>query len=347
MGFLNVKVKVLLISTGILSMAMALKLTLPVISHFLIHEAPSISTFFLTPPYLYILLNFIILTILASSKFHTYQDTPPTLVIPTEPLIYNAVVSDPHLYEPETTPSSLSNDTVIINGNGSDGYLYDAQVPAKTTTVTSNDDVVFTPSKEQPKEPLDFVFSNDENEKPPVSVRFGQRKSVRATPEGSRTVSLSLSLCNRFLSLWFLKLKFVLCCVVALGVAKSKKQDTLESTWKTITEGRAMPLTRHLKKSDTWEQQARRKAAPLTDLNGAPAGMKKSETFNGGRERKSTMASPGSGGGGGRLRKEPSLGQDELNRRVEAFINKFNEEMRLQRQESLRQYREMINGGVH
>lgn len=300
MDFLNVKVKVLLISTGILSTAMALKLTLPFISHFLIHEAPSISTFFLTPPYLYILLNFIILTILASSKFHTYQDTPPTLIIPT----------DPHLYEPQTTPS-LNNDTVIINSNGEDAYLYDAHVPPKTTTVTSNDDAVSTP----PKEPFDFAFSNDENEKPPVSVRFSQRKSVRAAPE-------------------------------ALGVAKPKKQDTLESTWKTITEGRAMPLTRHLKKSDTWEQQARRNAAPLTDLNGGPAVMKKSETFNGGRERKSTTASPGSVGGG-RLRKEPSLSQDELNRRVEAFINKFNEEMRLQRQESLRQYREMINGGVH
>ena len=134
--------------------------------------------------------------------------------------------------------------------------------------------------------------------------------------------------------------------MVALGVAKPKKQDTLESTWRMITEGRAMPLTRHLKKSDTWDSQSRRSAAPLSDLNGgatSPLTMKKSETF-GGRENSASPAKKS--GGGGRLRKEPSLSQDELNRRVEAFINKFNAEMRLQRQESLRQYREMINGGA-
>ncbi|OIW11512.1 hypothetical protein TanjilG_26878 [Lupinus angustifolius] len=366
MGFLNMKT--ILISTGILSMAMGLKLSFPIITHFIISElVPSISSFFytsLTPPYLYILLNFIILTILASSKFHTEPVLYTTTVQP-EPVkitqidynnnVYNGVVSDAPFYNSETTP--LSIDTVVnVNGNdryvydvdlpeettvnnvvsgseayqpetaplrddavmNSDGYLYDGHAPVETT-VASGNDAVATPYLHK-KEPL--KFSNDENEKPPFSARFSQRKAVRTTPEGGK--------------------------VVALGVAKSKKQDTLESTWKTITEGRAMPLTRHLKKSETWEQQNRRNATPFTDLNGGDGGggkavMKKSETFSG-RENKNTVSS--SPGSGGKLRKESSLSQDELHRRVEAFIKKFNTEMRLQRQESLRQYSNMIDSGA-
>lgn len=113
-------------------------------------------------------------------------------------------------------------------------------------------------------------------------------------------------------------------------VARPKKQETLESTWKMITEGRHVPLTRHLKKSDTFDQHH---ASPAMDhVTVVP----KSETF----KDRSNYEAPA------RIRKEPSPGQDELNRRVEAFINKFNDDMRMQRQQSLQQYKEMINRGV-
>nr|DAD49146.1 TPA_asm: hypothetical protein HUJ06_019083 [Nelumbo nucifera] len=112
-----------------------------------------------------------------------------------------------------------------------------------------------------------------------------------------------------------------------------------------ITAGRPMPLTRHLKKWETWEIHGRHSNPSQGTQEPTPAKVKKAETFRD-RTNLETSLSP-SPGGSGKLRKEPSLNQDELNRRVEAFIKKFNEEMRLQRQESLNQYREMINRGTH
>ena len=118
-----------------------------------------------------------------------------------------------------------------------------------------------------------------------------------------------------------------------MRVTKPKRHETLENTWKAITEGRAMPLSRHMKKSETWENHGRE-----IHVDSLGTAVKKSETF---RDRTNQAAAVPL------LRKEPSLSQDELNRRVEAFIKKFNEEMRLQREESLNQYKEMINLGTH
>lgn len=96
-----------------------------------------------------------------------------------------------------------------------------------------------------------------------------------------------------------------------------------------------------MKKCDTWENHGRH--IDFSELD--PFQVKKSETF---KERTNrpppAITSPP---GSGKLRREPSLSQDDLNRRVEAFIRNFNEQMRLQRQESLNQYMEMINRGSH
>lgn len=162
-----------------------------------------------------------------------------------------------------------------------------------------------------------FADLTNSREKPLVSARFS-RKAAKPSPEGSR----------------------------ALRVARPRKEETLESTWKAITEGRGPPLARHLKKSDTWDTRPGRRpsggvgSGEIDPAAAVPAGaMRKAETFNdGGAGRgKAAPAAP--------VRREPSLGQDELNRRVEAFIHKFNMEMRLQRQESLKHYSDMLGRG--
>lgn len=122
-------------------------------------------------------------------------------------------------------------------------------------------------------------------------------------------------------------------------MARPKKQETLESTWRMITEGRHVPLTRHLRKSDALENQSRHMTSADDDV---------AKPTQPPRNGESPKAAPThSSRSPWIMRKEPSLSQDELNRRVEAFIKKFNEEMRIQRQQSLQQYMEMINRGAN
>lgn len=123
---------------------------------------------------------------------------------------------------------------------------------------------------------------------------------------------------------------------MALKASKPKRHESFENTWKMITEGRQTPLARQMKKCDTWESKHRQ----IVDREVVgPHAVEKSETFKDRANDHEPAVTPN-------LRKEPSLSQDELNKRVEAFIKKFNEEMRLQRQESLNQYMEMINRGA-
>ncbi|KAB1217200.1 hypothetical protein CJ030_MR4G021121 [Morella rubra] len=320
--------KVVLISTGVVSMAVVLKLLVPVVSDFVACEVPSIWSFVLSclrPPYLYLVINCIIISIVASSKLHQKPDDPQTEM--------QAALQPAKVPEDVREESVVYGDSIVLTGYGYDAanvsvselQVVDSegvwgQVEKKVTDemlIDGGDDAVLSRSTWteglERKDSLEVLYSNNENEKPPVSARFAHRRPLKASPEAGK----------------------------ALGVSKPKRQETLENTWKTITEGRSMPLTRHLKKSDTWDSQVRRNQQPMDE--NTPPKMKKTETFSDRSANSSLTPSPGSG----RLRKEPSLGQDELNRRVEAFIKKFNEEMRLQRQESLNQYHEMIHRGAH
>jgi len=227
MGY--VSVKAVLISTGVLSMAMGLKLTLPLLSYFFLTQAPHVWTFFLTcftPPYLYILLNFIILTILASSKLNNnlHHHSPPdtALLLPSDPPIYDrpipavqipapdavhlsaaaaqtdyTVSSAEYLYQ---TKPTLNHDAV---SEGNAGCVHDENTPVKATVHDDDAAAADVPSPSLlRKDSSDFSFA-DENEKPPASARFGHRKAVRASPEGIVILTATVFL---FIS-YLLKLK--------------------------------------------------------------------------------------------------------------------------------------------
>ncbi|XP_028127570.1 uncharacterized protein LOC114324042 [Camellia sinensis] len=431
--------KVVLITTSVLFMAMVLKLSVPIVMEFAISEIPSIWSFvmsWLRPPYLYVVINCIIITIVASSKLQqkVIDKPPPAVAAETKvnpvpikvradyAVAYGGV--DVKNASVEVRPEfEYGYDANVVKGSEFDVYeLEDDRLPeieTKTATTTlairaaqemSGEELALSRSLWTPQlNSREYALSS--SEKPTVSVRIGHRKAVKSSPEGGRTLrvakpkrqetlestwktitegrSMPLTRHLRKSDTWethgrvahlqedhiliiicrcsdvdshfgiCLNNNFLIChcngwlCSGGrtLRVAKPKRQETLESTWKTITEGRSMPLTRHLRKSDTWETHGR--VAHLQEDHDQR--MTKSETFNHTTTANSSpkQSSPGpmrlrrEPSGSGKLRKEPSLSQDDLNRRVEAFINKFNEEMRLQRQESLNKYMEMINRGVH
>ncbi|KAL2253879.1 uncharacterized protein LOC105168696 [Sesamum indicum] len=131
---------------------------------------------------------------------------------------------------------------------------------------------------------------------------------------------------------------------------QDEADDTIEATWKAITGGgKQRPERKHLKKSETWNVRTpphRQSAAAVESLKfseellkptTARKELRKSETF-----ADSVMSITRRGG----LRRDPSVGLDEFNKQVEAFIKKFNNEMRLQRQESEQRFLDMLKRGV-
>ncbi|CAL9200319.1 unnamed protein product [Musa hybrid cultivar] len=309
-AWVSMALKAAIASAGVVTAAMAIRLAGPPVVWFLAAEVPRAydsALAWLRPPYLYLVINGIIISIAATSRF---QKQPSTSTADLAPLPHLATM-DPVavVQEPVEYDAKLAEDAPAAEVYGrAKAEAEDEEVEEEFVISRSS----WSPKRRSrgPMEEIPTEYSVAAAEKPLVSTRFSHRKAVKPSPEGRK----------------------------ALGVARRpRRNETLETTWRTITEGRAVPLARHLKKSDTWDTRG---SGGEEEAVAKAAVMRKSETFN----ERGAAASPKSGGSsGGRLRREASLGQDELNRRVEAFIKKFNEEMRLQRQESMKHYMEMIN----
>ncbi|KAL3851279.1 hypothetical protein ACJIZ3_013161 [Penstemon smallii] len=265
----------------VISAGVVIKISVPL--NLNVNEIPKIWSVILSwlkPPYLYIIINAIIITIAAASRFHQ---------------------SDQHLISIKDPPPSDHFEPFVelkpvVKVNGSN--LTEKEiVAAETRDLMIESTLEYNTTLQEIKSPEIHPLPRSRRDNiniPLVSSSFGHQKPNRTIPQVPS---------GR-----------------ALRVARSKRQETLESTWKTITEGRHVPLTRHLKKSE-------HHMAPTVAHVPTSKDRTKYES-------------------GVNIQKQPSLGQDELNRRVEAFIRKVNNDMRLQREESLNQYVQMINHGV-
>ena len=191
-------------------------------------------------------MNTIIISLVASSKLQ-YRPTPsPDTLIPThtpEPVkisdeigteyaVYNApdAVVLPQVQNLGPEPMKIPGE--VYNGVVSSGYIHDPNGSASLPEIEqpkisliektpinkitdSGGETILTPSSNrsslQREDSLNFMFP-DENGKPPVSARFGGRKTVKANPEGKngsfisffKKIILTFEICTKhFFSLLF------------------------------------------------------------------------------------------------------------------------------------------------
>lgn len=294
MASLLLSPKLGILSFSVLCIAMVLKLSLPAVTEFAYSELPSIWTVVMTwlrPPYLYLVINGIIITLVASSKLHPHKviiDSPPEILAVTPmpmALVYAEVDGYPK------TEYAISSDAELVE-------VYKDVLPEVVEKR-----MVMTRHHDEAREKLSEANSVDER----------IRDDELAVPESQRAPK------SEDLSVSLYKQPPILEGGRALRASKPKRQETLEATWQTITDGHPMLTTRDLDKSATGCRHLHQDPDPV---------MTKSETIHDSDDRHISVRE---------LKKEPSLSQDELNRKVEAFINKSHEDMRLQRLKSLNQ----------
>ncbi|KAL2245406.1 UNVERIFIED_CONTAM: hypothetical protein Sindi_2808800 [Sesamum indicum] len=200
-----------------------LKFSVPAITDFAVSQVPSIYNglvSWLRPPYLYLVINCIIITIVASSKLQSRKDEV-SLSPPLQPLVVMGQV-EPQPAAPlpvKSIPTDYSEAEYKYNGvvlNESSGYdvkvekglEFDTYEHVDASGSTKSEPVFIANAADGGVAFAEDAASNKENEyviaksswnmaesrylteyspsnvKPPVSARFGNRRNVKTSPEG-------------------------------------------------------------------------------------------------------------------------------------------------------------------
>ncbi|KAJ9678183.1 hypothetical protein PVL29_022925 [Vitis rotundifolia] len=117
------------------------------------------------------------------------------------------------------------------------------------------------------------------------------------------------------------------------------QNESLEATWEAIVGEHGIPATRHLRKSETWGVPPCVDGSSSLGPREREREMRKSNTSEEARSSFRETPIPF-------RRKDKSLSHDELNKKIEEFIQKCRNEMRLERVESDQRLMDILNRGV-
>lgn len=362
--------KLLLLSAGLISILLMVKgavmpYSCEIVFSSLVGYWNSIRCFLSSPLYICIIINSMVLLIAASSTFHRHETDnhdyyikstivedhdiviaesplvspppPPSLprdVISIAPQPPHRDVTEIEAPPPETLLSRIEkcSASTLYQGSDHDDYIHilhygTAQNCVGKANLSSPDGALMSEAHEVLKTEYSLSVSPDLSE-------YIEGKMVSINPPPTRKENGL-----------FLEMEAEMTDNQS-DDKENEEDDTMEATWKAIIGGgKQRPKRKQLKKSETWNVHVPpRSTAAAQSLDSEelpPSGttwkdLRKSETFN------EAVSITRIGG----LKRDPSIGIEEFNQQVEAFIKKFNDNMRLQRQESDQRLLDMINRGL-